>query len=161
MTLTQLQKKYRDIAASLGRESTMPTAPQHDGSPHAEHKNGTYFFVVTERGAEYERRQTTDPDELLSWFVGGLTGELAREWELKNRVRSQDSRRLWFKKHVELLRAINDAWAEAQEREYRDVLTSHPFDDAASDRVDYFVQLKAKGINEEAAWQQALDKFPE
>lgn len=161
MKLTQLQKQYRDIAASLGRKSALPTTPQHDGSPHAEHKDETYFFVVTERGSEFRRREKTDPEELLSWFVRGLTRELASEWELQNRVPHQDSRRLMFKKHVELLQNINESWAKTQQDEYTDVLTSHPFDDAASDRVDYFVELKAEGVNEEEAWQQALEKFPE
>lgn len=157
MKLAQLQKRYRDIAKALGCKSTLPTTPQHDGSAHAEQIDEFYYFVVT----EFERRQTIDPDELLSWFVRGLTGDLAREWELKNRIPHQDSRRLWFRKHIELLKDIEEAWATAQEIEYVDVLVNHPFDDAGSDRVDYFVELKEQGINEEEAWRKALGKFPE
>lgn len=161
MKLAQLQKRYRDIAKALGCKSTLPTIPQHDGSAHAEQIGKSYFFVVTERGTEFERRQTIDPDELLSWFVRGLTGDLAREWELNNRVPHQDSRRLWFRKHIELLNDINEAWAAAQENQYIQVLAKHPFDDAVSDRVNYFVELKQQGINEEESWRKALDKFPE
>ncbi len=133
MTLTQIQHKYRDIAASLGCEGTLPITPQHDGSAHAEHIGDNYFFMVTERGRELKRQQTTDPEELLSWFVRGLTASIARGWELQNRVSSQDSRRLWFKKHVALLQEINPAWAKEQACEYEDVLVRHPFDDAVRD----------------------------
>ncbi|GAB5440517.1 MAG: hypothetical protein Fues2KO_08660 [Fuerstiella sp.] len=41
------------------------------------------------------------------------------------------------------------------------MLAKHPFDDAVSDRVNYFVELKQQGINEEESWRKALDKFPE
>ena len=37
--------------------------PQPDGSPYAEHVDGKYFYVVSERGAEFERRETDDPIE--------------------------------------------------------------------------------------------------
>lgn len=130
MKLTQLQKQYREIATTLGGNSTLPTTPQHDGSAHAELKDGSYFFVVTERGSEYERRRTSDPQELLSWFVRVLTSQLAGDWELNNRIPSQDSRRLRFRKHVELLATINASWANDQQHEYDEILTKHPFNDS-------------------------------
>lgn len=160
MTLKSIQARFRKLARALGSERALPTTPQHDGSAHAELVGGTYFYVVTERGTEYERRQTKDADELLAWFVRDLTSDIAGNWEVKHRVPSQDSRRLRFKKHIELLRDIDESWARTQESEYNDVLTRHPFDDASGERVDYFVDLQKQGIDDEEAWKRALVKFP-
>jgi len=160
MTLNTIQSRFRRIAASLGSSISLSTIPRHDGGAHAEHAGDTYFRVVTERGAEFERRETKDPEELLSWFVCDLTLEIAGTWELKNRIPSQDFRRLLFKKHVELLRGINPTWADQQQAQYEDVLTQHPFDDDFGDRVDDFVNLQKQGVESEEAWQRSLLKFP-
>lgn len=161
MTLKTIQSRFGEIAAKLGSNCVLPTTAQHDGSAHAEHVGGKYFYIVTERGSEYDRRETKDPDELLSWFVRDLTSAIAGDWELKNRIPSQDSRRLRFEKHVELLRGINESWAAQQQAHYAAVLARHPFDDASGDRVDYFVNLQEQGIDDKKAWQLALVKFPE
>ncbi len=136
MTLETIQTRFREIASKLGSPTAIPTARQDDGSAHAEHVGKTYFYVVTERGTEYLRRQTSDPDELLSWFVRDLTSAIALSWELENRIPAQDFRRLYFRKHVELLQAINQSWANQQQAEYDAVLAKHPFDDEASARLD-------------------------
>lgn len=154
MTLKNIQSRFRIIADQLGSQRSLPTTPQHDGSAHAEHIGGNYFYVVTERGSEFERRVTKVPDELLSWFVRDLTYEIAGSWELTHRIPSQDSRRLRFKKHVELLRGINDSWADQQQAHYDDVLTRKPFDDAFGDRVDLFVKFQQQGIENDDAFGQ-------
>jgi len=129
MTLTNIQSRFEEIAAKLGTSATLPTKPQPDGSPYAEHVDGKYFYVISERGAEFERRETDDPIELLSWFVRSLTSSLALSWEVKNRVSYQDSRRLYFKKNLELLQGINESWAKQQQAYYDDVLKNYPFND--------------------------------
>ena len=161
MRLAQIQKRFHRIAEALGVDRSIPTKPTQDGGPHAEYARGTYFYIVTECGNEYERRQTNDDSELLSWFVRDLTRELAQEWELKNRIRGQDTRRLWFQKHIELLGQIDLMWAEKQQIEYDSVLDSNPFDDACDDRIKYFNQLQRDGLKHDEAWQQALSKYPE
>jgi cell wall assembly regulator SMI1 len=127
--LTIIHERFWNISRALGCEQTLPVTPQQDGRAHAELTDHTYFYVVTERGIELKRLQTQDPNELLSWFVRDLTAEIAGNWELKHRKPAQDSRRLRFEKHLELLREIDESWAQRQEVEYSEVLTKHPFDD--------------------------------
>jgi hypothetical protein len=107
----------------------MPDSPTHSGAPHIEIIGDEYHFVVTERGSEFERRKTKDPDELLYWFVSGDVSQLARDWELERRVEGQDSRRLWFAKEVEMLRLLNTEWAKRKELHQNSVLREHPFND--------------------------------
>jgi len=82
-----------DIHPGYKRFSTIP---QHDGSPHIEMEGDDYCFVVTERGQEYERIRSTDPDEILYLLVEGVTSIVATKFELENRVENQDGRRIWF-----------------------------------------------------------------
>ena len=107
------------------------TAPTHDGGPHVEHRGQTYAYVVTERGTEYERRETRDPDELLYWLVSDTTWEAASQFELAHRVAGRDSRRLLFAKHVELLESIRAEWGSRKRQEYESVLKEHPYNDGA------------------------------
>ncbi len=107
----------------------MPDKPTHSGAPHVEIVGNEYHFVVTERGSEFERRKTKESDELLYWFVSGDVSQLARDWELKNRVKRKDSRRLWFAKEVEILRALKPEWAKRKELHQNKVLQDHPFND--------------------------------
>jgi hypothetical protein len=85
--------------------------------------------AVTERGQELNRRITSDPDELLYWLVSDLTWAMASDYELAHRVTNQDFRRLLFKKHLELLAAINNGWSQRKQVEYDRVLVEHPFCD--------------------------------
>ena len=107
----------------------MPDSPTHSGAPHVEIVGEEYHFVVTERGSEFERRKTKEPDELLYWFVSGDVSQLARDWELERRVEGKDSRRLWFEKEVELLRTLSPEWAKRKELYQNRVLKEHPFND--------------------------------
>jgi hypothetical protein len=108
------------------------TQPHYGGGSHVERVGDAYAYVVSERGTEFERRVTRDPDELLYWLVAELTFEMAMEYELAHRRENVDSRRLLFEKHLELLEQANPAWSAAKRSEYDAVLRLHPFEDAGT-----------------------------
>src|SRR5262245_42640298 len=129
---SDIKSRYYAIARQLNAPAAyvhFATTPQHDGSPHVELEGDTFYYVVTERGQEYERRRTPDPEELLYWLVSDLTWAMASEDELRRRIPAQDFRRLLFKKHLELLADINNEWSQHKKAEYDRVLAEHPFED--------------------------------
>ena len=135
MTLATLGKQYREIAEKLGAPEyycRFATTPQHDGSPHIEVIGDQFHFVVTERGSEFERRKTTDPQDILFWLVSGLTFGMACEWELKHRIEGEDSRRQLFQKQIDLLSQVNQDWAERMRESCKKILEEHPFEDRAA-----------------------------
>ena len=85
--------------------------------------------MVTERGSEYERRETSDPDDVLYWLVSDTTREAAQRFELAQRVPGMDCRRLLFAKHVELLEGIRVAWGNRKREEYERILKDCPYND--------------------------------
>jgi hypothetical protein len=112
-SISTIKSKYYKIAKKLNAPklySCFNTEPQHDGSAHVELKNGKYNYVVTERGEEYERKTTNDPDEILYWLISTLVYSISSNHELNNRDKNKDFRRKMFKKEVELITQISSEW---------------------------------------------------
>ena len=105
------------------------TTPSHDGSPHVEQEGPFLCFVVTERGTEYERRRTEDPDELLFWLMETVTFDMATRFELAHRRPNEDFRRQLFMKQEQLLHALRPSWGERCRRDLEKILRAHPFTD--------------------------------
>ncbi|WP_424899899.1 Imm63 family immunity protein [Acinetobacter johnsonii] len=61
--------------------------------------------------------------------MSGLINGTMSEFELKNRTRGQDSRRLAFSKKIELFGLISDQWKVKKENEIKKVLETAPFRD--------------------------------
>jgi hypothetical protein len=131
LSVTHLRSRYSALCAKLGATRSFQTAPQHDGSVHVEVTVDAYHYVVTERGTEFERRRTTDPDELLFWLMSDVTFNLASEYELKHRISGRDFRRLLFQKQIDLMGQLNAEWSERKRHEIQRVLAAHPYDDIA------------------------------
>ena len=133
--LDSVRSKFYDLVQPFDVDPVykrFATAATDDGGPHVEHRDGIYAYVLTERGNEYERRETSDPDELLYWLVSGTTGAAAQQFELANRIAGRDPRRLLFARHVELLEHIRADWGSRKREEYERVLKERPYRDRAT-----------------------------
>jgi hypothetical protein len=138
ITIERLHKQY-DFIADQFREAVQIsdsrriapflTSPSHDGTPHVEYEGRTFFYVVTERGQEYERRETDYPDELLYWLAQHAASAAASDWELRHRREGEDSRRQCFQLEVELLAKVSNRWAERARKKQEQILRDHPFRD--------------------------------
>lgn len=118
LSVPAVQQRVRDLARQLGCEDfTVHSTPMGDGSPYIE-TGAAYYFVIEERGVELERRTTSNLDELLFWIMRRLTSSLAWDYELRNRIEGEDSRRQAFAKDLELLDRLSPAWARRQRVEY-------------------------------------------
>ena len=132
-SISAIKSRYYAIARLLGapaKHITFATQPRHDGGPHVERDGDAYYYVVSERGHELERRVTGDPEELLYWLVSDLASAMASEYELAHRRVGEDSRRQLFDKHVELLALANGSWSQRKRAEYDELLRSYPFSDS-------------------------------
>ncbi len=55
---------------------------------------------------------------------------MALEYELAHRIESEDFRRQYFRKDIELLESVDPKWAERRRQEYERILAKHPYDDS-------------------------------
>ena len=164
--LEPILERFRAIALSLGEEREMPQVAPHGGGFHAEFDGVKFHYVFTHDsccGDDVDERESTkDPEELLRWAVRDLTYDLAHSWAEQRYDERIDHRRLWFTKHVELLRSIDSSWADIQQRKYDAILKTSPYDDAERDRIDYMRELQSKeGMTLGEAYRKAEQKFPE
>jgi len=132
LSIEETEHLVRKLAARIDAPADrLPTfdGPEGSARPHIEVHGGLYHWVVSERGTEYERRTTPDLDRLLYWVFGSVTFEMASEYEVYHRVPDEDSRRLLFKRHLELLKALSPSWHEEKMKELEVILRENPFDD--------------------------------
>lgn len=59
----------------------------------------------------------------------GITFSLASQFEVHNRIDTQDSRRILFSKQIELLGLLSPDWATLEITNHQRILQQHPFND--------------------------------
>ena len=165
LSYSSVQQTVEQLAAKIDAPfNLLPTyARTRDSAyPHIEiDDSGLLHYVVVERGQELERLSTKDEDELLYWIFAGVTFSMAVAYELKNRIYSQDARRIMFGKQEELLGKLSQNWKQREIGEHKKILEKNPFDDNINLRVDSYVELVADGHSIESATKISGEKFPE
>ena len=145
-SLPEIKAEVTRLSEVLGASSTdLPSYGQTRdyGHPHIEVEDQLYHYVLVERGQEFERRSTSDFQQLLYWIFAGTTHSLAFAYELENRVEGQDCRRIAFPKQLELLGLIGREMAERRAREIEDILKSAPYDDEPTKAVNRMRRQRA------------------
>lgn len=104
--------------------------PTHSGAPHVEYADGQFSYVITERGTEFSRKTTRSIGELLYWIFSDITFSMASDYEVRNREKGKDFRRLLFARQRTLLVTLDPAWGEQYDMEISHALLKHPFVDA-------------------------------
>ena len=130
-TLDQLRSRYLSMCRGAAIPSRFLTARQDTGAAHVELKDDVYYYVITERGGELERRATESEDELLYWLARDAVFDAASGYELKHRIPGQSFRRLIFEKEIEYMGRFSAEWAERKRGEIEKILARSPYDDNA------------------------------
>ena len=135
LTLTEVEAEVVRRAAVIrarGRDLLPTFGYSCDfARPHIDVDATGDHLIVIERGREDSRLTTCDLDELLYHVFDGITSQMAGKYELAHRIDGEDFRRLWFRRQVELLAMLSDAWARRQAAEHEATLRDHPFADGA------------------------------
>ena len=132
--LASLRERIRAAARRLGADETLlPTfgGSEQTGRPHIEADAAGWHYVGCERGTEFERAASADPEEIAFLACRDMAFEMACEQELASHVPGQDSRRRIFAIELELLRTVDPAWADRVRAENERILAEHPFVDGA------------------------------
>lgn len=138
LTLDQIRVRVKRLADKLEASPQLLPTYGHSADfarPHIE-VDGSYHFVVVERGQEFERRTTPDVDTLLYWIFSGITFQMASDFELKHRATGTDCRRLIFKKQLDLLAELDPAWRVRCKAEIRSILSKYPFSDNGPTQIE-------------------------
>ncbi|MGF1923763.1 MAG: Imm63 family immunity protein [Bacteroidia bacterium] len=164
-SLDDIKKKVNELALKINAPTNLlPSYGQQtwDAHPYIEVDSlGFMFYIISERGQEYERKMTNKIDELLYWVFANVTFSIACAYELKNRIEDKDCRRMMFDKQEQLLGQLNDNWRQKENAEHQSILRTNPFDDLAGLRATYSGQLRQQGHSETEINKLAYAKYPD
>lgn len=138
-TLTEIEDEVDRLAEIIGATGhlSLPTYgwTREAGYSHVEADARGYHLVTVERGEELERITTNDLDDLLYHIFADVTFDMANAYELAHRIETRDSRRVLFRKQVELLSELSEHWGPRQAQEQEEILREAPFDDELAARI--------------------------
>ncbi|WP_353949239.1 Imm63 family immunity protein [Sporolactobacillus sp. Y61] len=86
-----------------------------------------YHYVETERGEKTTHKVTDDVFEISYWVLEPIVSEIAFNFESKNRVYGEDSRKLAFRKKLELFSLIGENFKKREEIEQSEILKRVPY----------------------------------
>lgn len=130
--LSEIRAKVEELGKLIGaNQHQLPTyGKSRDlGYSHVEVDKLSYHLVTVERGQELARRSMAEFDELLFYIFFDATNDIAGNFELKNRIEGQDSRRIAFSKQIELMHTLSPDFGKKAERYLSNVLEKSPYDD--------------------------------
>lgn len=90
---------------------------------------GEYHYTVMERGREINHFHSADLHEILYHVFSDITFSLAMKYELKNREKGKDTRRMLFTHELLLLGRIDDGYRRKHAEYLEKVLAEHPYND--------------------------------
>lgn len=131
--LASFAAEVRRLAAVVDAPANLlPTFGRSEdfARPHIEFDGTRFHFVVVERGQEYERISSTDPDPILYEAFQSVTFSMATSYELRHRRPGEDFRRQMFDVQLDLLARLSSAWARRRREAIEATLGNHPFTDA-------------------------------
>lgn len=110
-------------------------------------ENNAYHYRAFERGQCIEHRQTTYDDDVVNWILQGYIWAYSSDFELKHRVRYNDSRRIAYEKSKQLFAFIGEPFNQINTNRINEILARFPYDDSparALDIVEDFEELSLR-----------------
>ena len=134
LSTDQLKEKAIEILSKIPdfHETTLPIGFGHtwkDWIPFIEAKGDLYVYLYYERGHCNEKRETRNVDEALFWVFEGYISMRSSDYELRNRIRYVDTRRLWFETQNELFSYIGEPYFSMNEKRLSEILENYPYND--------------------------------
>ena len=88
-----------------------------------------YHYRYVERGVDVRHDITKSVFEISYLVIKPLVFSMACDYERKHRIGTQDSRRIIFKKELQLLGVIGENYKKRAEVENHEILSKYPFQD--------------------------------
>ncbi len=145
LSLSTIRKKVSCMSKAISApKGSGPVFGQSSdfGYPRIAVYDNGYHFIIEERGQELERRTTRDIDELLYWIFNSITFNMACSYELSHRVPGEDSRRLLFRRQVELLDSLSPAFSARKRAEIESILKEYPYEDEIEPVTGNIVKMR-------------------
>jgi hypothetical protein len=140
LSINEIKQRVNEISRKIGVFSEFNTYVTYnftrgDGTPNIEADNDGYYYIISERGVEYERKRTQDIQELLYWILKDITFHVVLDHSLYSS--GWEHRRIIWKNQLELLGRISNEFKEKYKKEIMDTLKDVPLEDGLPNNMDY------------------------
>jgi len=118
--------------------------------PSIQLEDNLYHYRCYERGKCIDHKTTNNEDEALFWILDSYIWAYSHDYELHNRVRYVDSRRLAFETGQKLYSYIGEPYQSMNKNKICSILDKAPFDDnrlLVLDLIDDFEDISQKLYN--------------
>jgi len=132
MTYASLNKKIRVLAIKINApEEYYPDFGKSKdfACPHIEINFPYYYWIITERGQELEKKKFIHTDELMYEIFKYITSNMAIWYEVDHRITGEDTRRLMFAYQLELMGKLSSEWQCKLQQEIDKILNVNPYVD--------------------------------
>lgn len=127
----QAVQKIANAAGIKGARLLVRRSSSPDGYPFVEIKSGSYYLVSEERGREISRSRFDELDDVVYVIIRDALKEECVAFELVNRVPGKDTRRIYFRRFIERMSAIDESYGSRARSEVDDILARSPFRDGS------------------------------
>lgn len=110
-------------------------------------EDNAYHYRAFERGQCIEHRESTFDDDVVNWILQAYIWGYSSDFELKHRVRYNDSRRIDYEKSKQLFALIGEPFKQINLNRINKILARFPYDDSpgrALDIVEDFEELSLR-----------------
>ena len=132
ISLEETRKMIIDIA----KENDIPifefltfVISRDDGTPCIQIEGNTYYYLARDRSTNTFEKRIQEINELMYWVFCDITFEMAKRYELKNRQKDFDHRRLLFSYQLKLLDRMDTEWARIRREVINNTLVRNPYID--------------------------------
>lgn len=110
-------------------------------------ENDLYYYQCYERGERIAFKTTKDDEEALFWILDSYIWSYSWDYELRNRVKYVDNRRLAFDKVRKLYLCIGEPYYSMNENKLHEILRIAPFNDKYIRELDLINDFEALAQN--------------
>jgi len=136
MTLEEIKNYIFELGRKIGLDDDSKLYPMFSRTSNVFNdgasiyvENSKYYYIIMERGQLNKLFESKDLEEVLYPLFESITFSLASDYELNHRIKNEDSRRLLWKKQLELLEKINRNFFVKCQIEIEEILKIAPFND--------------------------------
>jgi len=136
MTLEEIKNYIFELGRKIGLDDDSKLYPMFSRTSNVFNdgasiyvENSKYYYIIMERGQLNKLFESKDLEEVLYPLFESITFSLASDYELNHRIKNEDSRRLLWKKQLELLEKINRNFFVKCQIEIEKILKIAPFND--------------------------------
>jgi hypothetical protein len=134
LRLEEIRNKIIEMGLQIGLDGNSPLYPAFSELDKVFNEGASiyvtssqYHYIIFERGNVIKHYKSREIENIIYPLFKSITMDLASKYELKHRSGHDDTRRLRWKKQLELLKIVDTEFYEKRKKEIEEILKTFPY----------------------------------